>query len=226
MMEREELEDGGLKAERQLWMLRSTNQVLDNNDEETDDHEEQCAPLNVLKSHLPEGLKELPDDSEVIVKAKRQLRVLEGQYRLKGNQDIVPCNICGQNFPTVHKTILHICKKYFNMARVWTCSDCGKDFTCDSGDRALDYHRNRIHLKQEPYICSVKGCDHKYASIEGMRGHLGAREQKSSGLRKYKHLKTHWSLATEERKKMMSEHYQLFRYSVRMQKISILLILR
>ena len=214
-MEREDLEDDdGLKAERQLWMSRSADQVVDNNDEESSDHEEQCAPLNVLKNHLPEGLKQLPNDSEVVVKAKRQLHVLEGQYRLKGKQDIVPCNICGQNFPTVHKTILHICKKYFNMARVWTCSDCGKDFTYDKGDRALDYHRNRIHLKQEPYICSVKGCDHKYASIEGMRGHMGTREQRSSGLRKVKHPKTHWSLATEERKKMMSEHYQLFRYSV------------
>ena len=203
--------DAVLIAKRQLKMLKSANQAVENNDEESNDHGGQSAPLTVLKNHLPDGLKELPEDSDIIIKAKRQLKVLEGQYGSKNKQDIVLCDVCGQNFPTVSRTIVHICLKYFNTARVLTCFDCGKDFT---NEGSLDLHWNRIHLKQEPYICSVVGCDHKSASIEGMRSHMSPREPKSfRSERRVKQPRSHLTLATEERRKMMFDHIKLFRYS-------------
>ena len=161
----------------------------------------QSTPLTVLKNYLPDGLKEAPDDSDIIIKAKRQLKVLEGQYGSKSKHQIVPCkcDVCGQNFSTVSQTIVHMCKKYFNMARVLTCSDCGKDFTLEA---SLDLHRNRIHLKEEPYICPLVGCEYKSASIEGVRGHMNPRESKRD---------KHPKLTSEERRQIVLDNYKLFR---------------
>ena len=190
----------------------------DNSDKEDEELDGSwiCKPIAALKKHFPNGLEEQPDDSDSIRKAKGQLKTLEEWWGSNRKSQTHLCDVCGHSFPSVSDTITHICRRHFDMARVLTCADCGKVFL---DEKTLDRHLNRFHLKVEPYICPVKGCEHKTSSIAGFRAHIynyqvrrSKLPPKSDKVRKSCEAKyDHPKFSLEEKQKLMEGTRRLFR---------------